>query len=267
MTTIVLGGGFMGQLLQTLYPDMEVFDWRPTRPAPEDETRAFGPQYLWEAPPGLSVQCRSFTVFTTIDGRRADEDPDRVARYKAKVHKTLDASDWRTQFRYEMTGYEPLLSNERVQYGMRVSRIHRGMRCLEIGAQRFHYDRLISTIPLYALLGLLGMMDPGLLYKRIYVKTVQASRVNDNMIVNYVSDDDSVIYRETWRGDHITYESLTPLPGWRALAPGKIYRHGITEDLLAELEHSGIYCCGRFATWNPEELAHESLARLRSRMA
>ncbi len=270
MKVIIVGGGFVGQLIHTLVPMARVFDWRPTRP--ETPPRQLGPQYLWEPIPGL--KCREFNVVTHIDGRKANEATIRA--YKHKVGKTQDGGDWRAQFRENMPGYDVELPPDRVEYGMRIvsiDAINRTM-CMADGS-RVEYDALISTIPLDAMAQLCGIRrtEPPLESRPIFLWTrpvtgadsIPAIEAHQNhcFYVNYISHMATEVYRETLRDNKWHFESLgySDIPKdvrVHKLMPGKIYNNTAAAGLRQSLFDLGIVTFGRYASWHPDELAHET---------
>jgi hypothetical protein len=258
MKLIIIGGGFLGQLLHTVFPRARVFDWRPK--APEIATRTIGPQYLWEPVPGLTN--REYNVLTTIDGEEATSES--ILAYKKKVGKEQDDGDWRAQFQPRMKGYDCIFQENRVEYGQRVVCIdHEHRRLIMHGGGREPYDSIITTIPLYETLRLCGIMmpNPPLVHRPIYVRTFKHSIQRDHpILVDYLSDPHNPAYRSTIREGKQYVESLEPLLHSASvkLTPGKIYPNRRSADLCAELAHLNIWCLGRFASWSPDELAHET---------
>ena len=260
---IIIGGGFNGQLLHTLFPLARVFDWRPAPPDISAQPRQFGPQYLWEPIDGL--RCAEISVTTHVDGEPASDAA--VLAYKRKVGKEQDAGDWRSQFQVTMRGWNVLLPPSRVEYGRRITSIDRVSQKLVLANERTEvpYDVLISTIPLYALVSLAGIPEPEdkLQFRPIYVSSSSALP-NDGMYVNYISDPETPIYRVTWRDAAMHKESLLSTNGVTIkITPGKIYNHPAVPELRAQLAHYGIKTFGRFASWNPDELAHETFRQAR----
>lgn len=258
MRLIIIGGGFLGQLLHTVFPHARVFDWRSKPPA--IASRQIGPMYLWEPIPGISN--REYDVYTTIDGEPATDE--RILAYKKKVGKEQDGSDWRAQFQYVMKGYDVELPNDFVEYGKRIDHIDRyGRRIVLHGGWEEKYDSIISTIPLPALMTMCGVTlpDPSIFDSRpIYVKTYQHSIATDHpMYVNYLSDPNNDSYRETTREGKLYVESLVGHGvDWARLLPGKIYFNPMASEVLRQLRYANIWCLGRYATWSPDELAHET---------
>jgi hypothetical protein len=80
MNIVVIGGGFVGQLVQLAIPEARILDWRKAAPANHLETR-MGPQYLWEPIPG--VPSESFAVTTLVDSEPPT--PERILAYKKKI--------------------------------------------------------------------------------------------------------------------------------------------------------------------------------------
>jgi hypothetical protein len=264
MNIVIIGGGYLGQLLHTLLPMARVLDWRTT--PPKEAARSFGPQYLWT--PILSLPCERFQVITYVDDRPAT--PEAVKRYKEKVGKELDQSDWRMQFRTQMDGFEAKLPEPRIEYGMRVTRIDRGEKYLYMSSgETIAYDWIISTIPLPNLLQLCGMTvpkDDPFTNRPIYVWTDITTPLS-YLFVNYVSDPSTPVYRVTIRNGRKHSESLVPITFpdrvTNKLLPGKIYPHSLTSLYRAELMQARILTVGRYGAWDPEELAHETYAHVR----
>lgn len=265
----VIGGGITGQLVQHLIPDAEVYDWMPSR-QPLSLVRSFGANYLWRPLDGLPW--KSFPVVTTVDG----EPPtfDNVAKYKLKIGKTGDITGWERQFQHTMTGYDFVsLPTSRVSYDHRIVEIDRVARTLTFANQPvIKYETLVSTIPLYSLLSLMGMPEPRgrLRHKPIFFKITprppDAPHPVDTLYVNYISNPDIAPYRFTDRFGERHYESIIPYPDSatkvRRYAPGKIYPHADVPELLDVLSSLGIVTFGRFGSWNPDELVHETWDRI-----
>jgi hypothetical protein len=254
---IIIGGGFNGQLLHSIFHRARVFDWRPAPPDITAQPRQFGPQYLWE--PLEDLPCTSFTVVTHVDGAPASDAA--VLAYKRKVGKEQDDGDWRSQFQTSMTGWNVTLPPSRVEYGRRIVSIDRVSRKLSMAnGDEVSYDILISTIPLYALISLAGIPEPEskLRFRPIYVSSSTALPM-DGMYVNYISDPETPIYRVTWRDAALHKEALESADGVTIkITPGKIYNHPAVPELRRLLANYGIWTFGRFASWNPDELAHET---------
>lgn len=260
---IIVGGGFNGQLLHTLFPRARVFDWRPAPPNLNAQPRQFGPQYLWEPIAGL--ECSSFQVTTHVDGLPGTDAS--ILAYKQKVGKEQDAGDWRSQFREVMTGWNVKLPPSRVEYGKRITSIDRVSRKLVLAHERTEvpYDLLISTIPLYALLSLAGIPEPSdkLQFRPIFVSS-DSGLPMDGMYVNYISDPETPVYRVTLRDSSLHRESLHSIDGVTIkITPGKIYHHDSVPETLRLLYSYGIKTFGRFASWSPDELAHETFKQAR----
>jgi hypothetical protein len=259
VTIVIIGGGYLGQLLHTLLPEARVFDWRPR--APEVSERSYGPQYLWTPIPKLP--CVEFPVVTQVDGRDATDEA--ILAYKRKVGKEQDKSDWRSQFRPVMRGFDATLPAPRVEYGMRVDKINLLSRQLHVNGEVLPYDWLVSTIPLPAILGLCGKTIPKdnpFESRAIYV-TQMPAEAKSYMNVNYISDPTTPVYRVTIRSGVQFTESLEPIANSHRLIPGKIYKHNLSPTYRAELFQARVMTVGRYGAWNPEELAHETYANVR----
>lgn len=265
---IIVGGGFLGQLIKHLFwPSARIFDWRAH--APSVLTRSLGPQYLWEPIPGLP--CRNFMVHTTVDGKDATELS--IAAYKHKVGKSQDGADWRAQFKPWMPGYDCDLPKVEVEYGKRVMRIDvNTQRLFLLDGYEQPYDWLISTIPLPSLLAMceIHLMHP-FRFRRIYIHKAYLGlpAATDDIKVNYISAPSSYVYRQTIRDGALFTESLEPLEvpdpqNVTSLMPGKIYAHDDSEARVRQLRQRHVLCFGRYATWSPDELAHETLKNVRA---
>lgn len=261
MKMVILGGGFIGQLLQAVvWPKARVLDWASLPPS--TPPRLLGPQYLWHNVPELI--CRKFNVYTRIDNK--DATPTSMRAYKVKVEKEQDNSDWRAQFAPVMDGYECLLPQNRVEYNRRAVSINYGSRRIAMAdGASIPYDVLISTIALPTLLTLAGVRTVDFKSRAIYLHRQNYPPVeNGNMLVNYVSYANTDIYRVTYRGSEQHTESLSPFSEFHArevtkITPGKIYQHEKAGEIIDAMRAVNIYPFGRFASWAPDELAHESL--------
>lgn len=261
---VVIGGGYVGQLIQLAFPSVRLLDWRRTPPANHLETRV-GPQYLWEPIPG--VTSTSFPVTTLVDGHPPTSPA--IHAYKRKIGKEHDGGDWGLQFQHQTIGWHSNLPVPRVEYNRRVRCVDlSGHRLLLEDEQVIDYDVLINTIPLDAFLRLcliqpivheLWRQDP--IYMIQEPKIVDAA-VPSQMTLNYLSTPDDPCYRVTTVSvGHLQllfHESLSAVPGSRKMPMGKIHPHPESEDVLSALKIFDTFCFGRFATWRPDELAHET---------
>jgi hypothetical protein len=84
------------------------------------------------------------------------------------------------------------------------------------------------------------------------------------MYINYISDPAVAPYRFTDRGTERHYEALSPMMGStaRKIVPGKIHPSPRAVRAITQLTDADIFCFGRFAAWNPEELIHETYTRI-----
>lgn len=266
-TVAVIGGGIVGQLVQHQIPEAEVYDWRDRKPTAL--TRNYGANYLWEPLPGFD--CRTFQVLTHIDGAPATLPS--VARYKDKIGKTGDVVGWERQFQEWQVGYEfERYPHANVRYGHRVVRIDRLKRVLYFAnnVEPVEYEVLVSTIPLFSLLNLVGIPQPTgqFRFKPIYVMAMQrppdAPHPTELMYVNYVSDPDILPYRITDRFGERHYESIHPYDRVATvkLTPGKIYPHPQTEEVLDVLRGYNVWTFGRYGSWQADELVNETWHRI-----
>lgn len=269
----VIGGGITGRLVQIQIPTADVFDWKPEPTGPKGLIRNFGANYLWTPLPG--IECREFTVETRIDGQIPTLASARI--YKDKIGKGGDIHQGddllMRQFQPTMTGYDfATLPPTSIQFNYRATEVDRINRTITFSTgKEVQYDFLVSTIPFYSLLSLLGMPEPSgkLQFKPIFFKVVSrppdAPFPPDVMYVNYISDANIVPYRYCDRDGERHYESIIPYPGAissKRFAPGKIYPHPDVPDVLEYLAGFGIQTFGRFGSWNPDELVHETWAHI-----
>jgi hypothetical protein len=265
---LILGGGFVGQLIHTVFPHGTVLDWRaaPRNGETMVQNRSFGPQYLWQPLEGFD--CTPFKIFTTVDGAFAR--PENVARYKAKVGKGHE-TDWGMQFETVTTGYDIAMPDVPVSYGHRATHIDVASRTVYFDGQPPRvYSRLFSTIPLYALFELLGHVDiaQDFSYAPIFVASGYDQRrpSNGSMWVDYRSQPADPVYRVTSRHGTMHEEALQPLAprSCRRIIPGKLYPHAHVAAMHAVLASYNIFCFGRYATWDGDELAHQTYDKIRS---
>jgi len=257
MQVVVIGGGFIGQLVQLAIPEARVLDWRKTPPADHLETRV-GPQYLWEPIDG--VPSSAFLVTTLVDGMEPTDDA--ILRYKRKIGKESDGGDWGLQFQHEMVGWSSQLPKPRVEYDQMVRMVDLRSHVLGMTDRLIEYDILVSTIPLPALLALL-ITGPeydinGFKSDPIYMSDSDLPASVEGMTLDYISDPLNPWYRHTHIGIKKYMESIHPQLGCRRIVPGKIHPYADSERVLAQLELNGCFCFGRFATWRPDELAHQT---------
>jgi hypothetical protein len=265
MKVVVIGGGFIGQLVQLVMPKARVLDWRKTPPQHHLETR-MGPQYLWEPIRYLDkIVSESFTVRTLVDGIAPT--PESILAYKQKIGKLDDGGDWAAQFQPVMTGWSSALPVPRIEYGRTVKMVD--LPAKKLGMEDFSmidYDVLVNTIPMPSFL---DMMIVGPEYREqfksdpIYMAKKDGCPPPpvDEMVLNYISHANDTHYRETSVGTTRFYETLVPPHGrdqYTKILPGKIHPHPESETILNALASYGVFCFGRFATWRPDELAHQS---------
>jgi hypothetical protein len=264
MNIVVIGGGFVGQLIQLAVPSARVLDWRKTAPANHLETR-MGPQYLWEPIPG--VPSDSFPVTTLVDGQPPT--PETILAYKKKIGKEEDGGDWGLQFQHKTVGWDSRLPVPRVEYGRTVRMVDLQDHMLGMEDwSTIKYDILINTIPLPAFLELM-IVGPqyreGFRSDPIYM-TQTPSLVEEEavpgMTLDYCSRPDDACYRRTTVATGVARleyaESLSPIPGSKKILPGKIHPNPESGVLIATIASYDCFSFGRFATWQPDELAHQT---------
>lgn len=254
---VVIGGGFVGQLVQHAYPSARVLDWRKTAPVNHLETR-IGPQYLWEPIPGCKSE--AFQVTTLVDGEPPSDES--ILAYKKKIGKENDGGDWGLQFQHKTTGYSSDLPKPNVEYNRQVRMVDLLGRSLGMADwSTITYDLLINTIPLNAFLELMivgpEFSDP-FRHDPIYMTLAPNDGHVEGMILDYNSSPNDPTYRSTSSGYMRYHESLIPNNASRRIMPGKIHPHRESETIMAQLMTYDCLCFGRFATWRPDELAHQT---------
>src|SRR6266540_2489111 len=276
MRILVIGGGMVGRLVQFLVPDAEILEIRPAPDMTGTVLRPFGAFYLWRPLPGLP--CEPINITTHIDAAPATAASMRL--YKRKVGKDRESDvSWESQFKEKQIGYS-LISfppEGPVRYNTQVERIWVDKKCIETrdGATLL-YDVLVSTIPLPLLMQLCRIVpEVRLQSASIYIQVFPAKLPWDGraakpgMYVNYLTDSHLDTYRVTRRpgpdGDEYHYESLVEPKKdreYKRITPGKIYDNVRTKGWVATLAAKDIYCFGRYATWDSNELTHDSFERI-----
>lgn len=284
MRIVVIGGGIVGRLVQHQHPTARIFDWRPRPPLHQKLalTRNYGANYLWEPIPG--IPCVEFTVHTFIDGALPTNEA--MAAYKKKIGRANDPPNW-GQFRPVMVGYDFVeLPEPRISFGCKVLAVNLSQKKVHIhstepaslsDAGEVPYDVLVSTIPLSSFLPMVGLKvkHTAFPFRPIYIKVVSrdalASIPGDwgdeagDWTVNYCTDPNNPVYRQTWRGNEVHLECLdapTSTIGYKRIVPGKIYNppqhEAYRQEALAYLRERDIYTFGRFGSWATDELLHET---------
>ena len=260
MRVVVIGGGFIGQLVQLAYPLARVLDWKKYAPKDHLETRV-GPQYLWEPIP--NVLSFSFEVTTLVDGDPPT--PEKILAYKRKVKKEDDNGDWEIQFQHKTLGWHSALPVPRIEYNAVVERVNLLDRKLIMKDDLdIPYDVLVSTIPLPVLMKMTGLSHPSPFESApIFMRTEERDGdARDGMVLNYLSTPHIPYYRVTRYGKTVYYEALTNQLGCRKVVPGKIYTHEGADRIVQDLASQGVFCYGRFAAWCPDELAHQTWQKI-----
>jgi len=269
MKIVVIGGGLVGRLVQHAVPEAEIYDWRPA-PVREglDVTHppTFGAMYLWKQIPGITSA--PVSIHTKIDLQ--EPTPERILAYKEKVGKQSDMGDWATQFIPRTEGYRiASMAAPRIHYHSFVERIDWEEKRIQLRGRKrtIPYDQLVSTIPLYSFLKMVGRAWPGEpLMRPIFVNIVPKCPVllpANTWLVNYWSNGLMKPYRSTFRDGTTHEESLSSWgPGSKSIVPGKIYVTDGQADALAGLRvwlaDRSIYVFGRYGTWLPDELLHNT---------
>ena len=278
MNTVVLGAGITGRLAISMMPDAVALEAAASDNR-ETLTRNYGANYLWHPLDGH--RCREFSILTLIDGQ--DPEPNAIVRYKRKVGRICTVGEAREmldgQFKRDQMGYDLLDIPDdptRIYYNCHVDGIDPNTRHVHMndGARAIPYDRLVSTIPLPLLLRLLGWTQtPESVwgYRPIWVTKVPHETHSEHakradLIVGYDSLPENSYYRWSERDGGRSYEGMERMRAFaemRKLVPGKIYPSPFRDAVLSELEKVGIFPFGRYATWTPGELVHETFAQMK----
>lgn len=261
MKDVILGAGISGRILKHFIPDAIVYE----SGCPSIHLNSsVGANYVWQPLEGFD--CKPVQVFTTVDGLLPSSES--IRRYKNKVGKDNEnEEDWAEQFRPVQSGY--LLRHETVpaMYNMKCVEISLNDHRLKFeDGSIAHYDTLFSTIPLPVLCQLCRMDVPvktAFRYIPIFVKVEVDEYPSPSIIVDYVSSPCAQEYRVTRRCGEIHRESLHPFVGpHKVLWPGKIWNSPMVQTVLTRLLHHGVVCFGRYASWNSDELIHQTYAKV-----
>jgi hypothetical protein len=268
MISFIIGGGITGRLAGQLWPDVLVLEKRSAKHS-SGLTRSWGTNYLWKPLPGDSFRHRQFLVITTVDGQPATEAS--ILAYKEKIGKATEArDDWGLQFRHVSVGYD-LLSYPTCQMlgGSEIFDIDTYSKIIRYtfgtSVRQQAYDELISTIPLPQMISrCAGQWGREYFPSNpIFVTVQKATGLATEVRVNYISDPSVPHYRECYRDGTHQLESIVPIPDCKTiLYPGKINRSSVSAECLEKLRQAGIYCFGRYATWEPNELVHQTYDKL-----
>lgn len=286
MRIVILGGGILGQLAKLVFPEAVIFEKRPRLDSGFTPKRQIITNYSWEEIPVLEQT--PFPVRVTVDEAMATEES--VRRYKKKVGKESDMEgDWGIQFHYRMVAFEHKRPELPVQWGHEAS-------CIDWEDRRVHFDKnirpykpfsalydvLISTIPMPELIKIVGGMpkEGGSFHSRPVFAHLMNTRwgPEGSVEINYHSDPDDPCFRETRFGEQSLFESFEESPydtvstfghgvctnhgGNERIKYGKIWKGHFEECCYRDLLEKRIFCVGREASWNPDELLHGSFHKL-----
>ena len=172
-----------------------------------------------------------------------------------------------------MTGYDIVsLPKSEIRYGCHVKEVFvKDKRIMLDSGDQIKYDVLISTVPLYALLDMCHIeqtrpFEYRPIFVRIEDRPLEAPYGKNVWYVNYLSDPGIAPYRFTDREGYRHYEGLSSMGKipTRKIVPGKIYPNHSSKWVLESLEQDNIFCFGRFARWDPEELLHHTVQQIQS---
>jgi hypothetical protein len=272
MMEIILGAGITGRLAKFLFPDALVLEKKHANQG-RAMTRMWGTNYLWEPLPGIPCWC--FQVITHVDGKKATMPA--IRKYKTKVGKSheINSDDWGLQFEEKTIGYDfKKVPEVPVEWGCCITGLDIEKKHVHTASGSYPYTRLISTLPLPVIGSLLGVSNTmhscNFPHEPIYITVVKQRkrpkqlRADDEVYVNYCSDKRSE-YRYCWRqGVRHTEYLVKPRDPCLTIWPGKIKHSRLARPLLYELANKDVFCFGRFATWNSNELVHETFKKLRA---
>jgi hypothetical protein len=291
MDVLILGGGASGRMAEIICKGAVILEQH--KPAEGEVphkrlTRNFGANYLWEKLPELA--CEPVEVVQTVDGLTAQ--PWSIKRYKRKIGKTYETSPeqlrelMQTQFEYRKKAWQILEwpEPENVLYGRAVTQINPYKMSVQCGEEEFRYNAVICTLPLPLTIDLLvdpirfhckRRLDrtPGLESQPINVAGYDWPTHDDDIKINYVSDEESFWYRTTtwrgvrqyeWLGRTVYQKPIETEPLFiRKIVPGKVYPNQEAAEIVRLLEERSIYCVGRFAQWQSDQLLHQTVERIR----
>ena len=179
------------------------------------------------------------------------------------------------QFEYQAKGFSPLEFPEpqRIRYKAHVVSIDPFRRQVSLrDGDVVKYEKLISTIPLPALR---TMVDAAVLVPfdsvrfqsaPIYVvEKKNTFRPRSSMSVDYRTTGPA--YRATAHRDgalHLEYFEPPTGAVAKKLLPGRIYDTPYAKPLVKEMALLDIYCFGRYARWDSDELLHQTDEDLRA---
>lgn len=271
----ILGAGITGIMAKKLFDDAIVLESN----SEGSNTYKMGANYLWEPVP--LFQTKKVKVRTTVDGKKPNEAS--IMRYKNKIGKGLeDRGLWGEQFQPEMKGYvieeTPKI---KVVYGVRIIKIDLKGKVLYLkinkyGTRPVKFDNIISSIPFPIMIEICEletkeMISKWFKYSPIFVQKREldaSKRCNHLVDVNYITSRGIKSYCSTKyyerKEEHI--ESLSDLIPYATtkIFLGKIWGSRMTKLLTDTLNNRGIYCFGRYASWNPDELIHNTYHKLKA---
>ncbi|TXH19719.1 MAG: hypothetical protein E6R03_00120 [Hyphomicrobiaceae bacterium] len=274
MDILVIGGGLTGHLVQRVLPDALILDWNSPAAVPT-VPKMWGAQYLWHPIGGWAHT--SCLVHTSIDGHPAT--PESILKYKTAIGKGVEVISRpdavAAQFQPEMTGYmlDEIPRPTNIQYQCHVVAVDLDrQRVVTRNGGSYAYDVLVSSIPLPALLRMARPIYPRIPSFRaraVYVMehTEPHATVGEGFLhVNYLTS--SPVYRETTRHTgRVHRETLSSdyaMMAAKKLVPGKIWDEPDTPFILDWLRDHNVYCFGRYARWDSDELLHQTDADIRA---
>lgn len=266
---LILGAGLVGRMIGVLVSGMASSTLLESKSKDVSLNAFMGAQYLHEPVPVFSTRRKQ--IITTVDGLKAT--PESIQKYKEKIGKRENAEDCLEQFKLLTWGYEVLKVPDEglhICYDSLIKHIDLEGGIVYTEKGMYVYRRLISTLPFTVFNSLTDNPDWKkkeifLRHSPIYVRTQHDSdRSNLSVFfVDYVSDPKSKHYRVTRRNGEMHFEYLEEVPESRAIFPGKIYAFAEELSEIGKFQMElrkrfNVYHFGRWATWRPDELAHQT---------
>ena len=250
---VVLGGGITGRLAKIMIPDAEVYE---SKSVEDTFTTEVGVHI--SIIPITELGSEKYTRYIRIDGQ--EPTIPLIDRYRKKIAREGDLSygDYR-QFEPEQTVYKNELPRDvEIHYSTLVIKIDLVRRVLlTFEGTELPYDYLINTIPLLNFVKLTNLFSSFkdnastfFMHRPIYVLREEYSTESHIIRENYITDPDNPVYRENFISGYHNRESLFKVEGAIKIYPGKIYPSSQVDHILDDLKSYGVFCAGRYATWD-----------------
>lgn len=249
---VILGAGITGRLAKILFPEATVLESKK-----EDDIYTADLGVCISIVPIPELSNIRYTRYIEIDGQKPSLE--LINKYKKKIAREGDMcyGDFR-QFEPEQIVYKQELPQKLdIQYEFEVKKIELSEKTIHFGGGCMLYDYLISTIPLINLVQISDLFtqfqehtSSFFMHRPIYLLQMPWDTEDGVIRENYITDIDTPIYRENYFQGQRNRESLFKLEGGVKIYPGKIYPNTQVERIVEDLNSYGVYCVGRYATWN-----------------